>query len=57
MAGEVGGAPGGCGVRRVFEKEESIPHVKRRNVNDVVEPEATWKAGTTQRPSACNCSV
>lgn len=57
MAGEVGGAPGGCGVRRVFEKEESIPHVKRRNVNDVVEPEATWKAGTTQRPSASNCSV
>lgn len=52
MAGEVGGAPGGRGVRRVFEKVGSIPHFKRRNFNDVIEAEATWKVGTTQTSSA-----
>ena len=57
MAGEAGGAPGGRGVRRVFEKVGSIPHFKRRNFNDAVEAEATWKAGTTQTSSASNCSV
>lgn len=57
MAGEVGGAPGGRGVRKVFEKVGSIPHFKRRNFSVVVEAEATWKVGTTQRSSASNCSV
>ena len=37
-----------------FEKVELIIHFKRRNFNEVVEAEATWKVGTTQRSLVLN---